>query len=476
VPHAHHFLERLDRVTRAQTEFALELYRDHEAVAYVLDRVHVPPDAARVALAIDDVREGPFVIVTREGRFVTCLGAGMHHDHHVVPRAQIDALLAKVAEMRARKEIAQRELRPDEEEGSIFHRIISRGSRFAREDFVAISAFEPMLGMTPYLVMLDMALETVKLRPAMAHGAHKVAIKGSTRKAIEKLDRLEWSVAHTMVLSGAGERRNLDEILERTARQTGFASSPTYPCSAQAGSTFFMRSAWVAGRLGKGAIPGYKHALAEGDDWMAILDAGLGLGAIGLRHSGTLAEVKRILQSYPPPPPPPPDGGVHQTSDAVRNSVARAVLLAIEDADERTKTTMQLGRDFCVAPGAGLPEGHPYRFDKSEDVPDDLARTAVLSLDADVHDRNVQSFMLVILPVAARAAAEDFYHPREVVRAWFGQWTPEESLDRLKRFAQGPKQEAVRAEPKPGRNDPCSCGSGKKWKKCHGGRGAPDAG
>ncbi len=26
----------------------------------------------------------------------------------------------------------------------------------------------------------------------------------------------------------------------------------------------------------------------------------------------------------------------------------------------------------------------------------------------------------------------------------------------------------VRAEPKVGRNDPCSCGSGKKFKKCHG--------
>jgi hypothetical protein len=477
VPHAHHFLERLERVTRAQTEFALELYRDHEAVAYVLDRVNLPPGPERVALAIDDAREGPFVIVTREGRFVTCLGRGMHHDLHVVPRGQIDALLAKVAEMRARKEIAQRELRPDEEEGNLFQRIISRGSRFAREDFVAISAFEPMLGMTPYLVMLDMALECVKLRPAMAHGAHKVVIKGSTRKTFEKLDRLEWCVAHTMLLSGAGERRNLDEILDRTAQSRGFIGSPTYPCSAQAGSTFFMRSAWVAGRLGKGAIPAYKNALAEGDDWMAILDAGLGLGAIGLRHSGTMAEVKRILQSYPPPPPPPPDGGVHQTSDAVRTSVAKAVLLAIEDADERTKTTMQLGRDFCVVPGQNLPEGHPYRFEKAEQVPDDLARTAVLSIDADVHDRNVQNLMLVVLPVAARASAEDFYHPRDVVRAWFGQWTPEESLERLKRFAQGPKQEGVRAEPKPGRNDPCACGSGKKWKKCHGGPGhAPDAG
>jgi uncharacterized protein YecA (UPF0149 family) len=32
-----------------------------------------------------------------------------------------------------------------------------------------------------------------------------------------------------------------------------------------------------------------------------------------------------------------------------------------------------------------------------------------------------------------------------------------------------PKQEPVRnAVPKTGRNDPCPCGSGKKFKKCHG--------
>jgi len=33
----------------------------------------------------------------------------------------------------------------------------------------------------------------------------------------------------------------------------------------------------------------------------------------------------------------------------------------------------------------------------------------------------------------------------------------------------GSKQEPVRSvEPKPGRNDPCPCGSGKKYKKYHG--------
>ena len=32
----------------------------------------------------------------------------------------------------------------------------------------------------------------------------------------------------------------------------------------------------------------------------------------------------------------------------------------------------------------------------------------------------------------------------------------------------GPKQETIRKEATPGRNDPCFCGSGKKYKKCHG--------
>jgi uncharacterized protein len=32
----------------------------------------------------------------------------------------------------------------------------------------------------------------------------------------------------------------------------------------------------------------------------------------------------------------------------------------------------------------------------------------------------------------------------------------------------GPRVETVRKAPEPGRNDPCPCGSGKKYKKCHG--------
>jgi uncharacterized protein len=60
---------------------------------------------------------------------------------------------------------------------------------------------------------------------------------------------------------------------------------------------------------------------------------------------------------------------------------------------------------------------------------------------------------------------------------------PSMSVDRLNAFADavwavydlrelwrnfGPRVETVHKDPTPGRNDPCHCGSGKKYKKCHG--------
>jgi hypothetical protein len=463
VPHAHHFLERLDRVSRAQTEFALGLYRDDDAVRFVLDRVNLPATAERVALALDDQREGPFVIVTREGRFVTCLGRGMHHDLPTVPREQLDALLAKVADKRARREFAERERRPDEEkEEDIFHRLFTRGSRLAKEDFLAVSAFEQMLGEAPYLLMLDMALDVVKMREAMAYGADRVTIKTTTTKAFERQDRLTWSVAHMMLLCGEAERRDREAVLELTDEAHG---SPTLPCGAVGGMTFYLRGAWAAARFGKVVIPAYKRGLAQARDWTQSIDAAMGLGAIGLRHAATMSEVKRILSAQQALDASAPDGSVANT----RGKIIEVVLTVLGSVEEYEDRVNKIGRDFAVTLSSHLDEGHPLRFDAPEKVPDDLARTAVLAFDGDLMENTVLYLTLWALPTAARAKAEDFYHRRDVVRAWFGQWTPEETLEKLRRYAkQAPKKEPARAADRPGRNDPCSCGSGKKWKKCCG--------
>jgi hypothetical protein len=462
VPHAHHFLERLDRVTRQQTEFALELYRDDAAIAYVLERVHLPPDAERVALSLDDPVDGPFVIVTRTGRFVTCLGRGMRVELPTVPRGQLDALLGKMAGQRARLEFAQRELRPGEEEGDLFERIISRGSRFSREDFRAVSALEPMLGLEPYTFLLDIAAETLVTGNAMILGAHRVTrMRAPTAKGLERQDRLTWAVGHLMLLTGASERKTLDDILRLAP-----PGSPTFACGAQGGMTFLLRAAWAAARFGKAMIPTYKQILDESPGFLEAVEAAMCLGAIGFRHAGSLGAVRRILEHHG-------DNAVdtgENSIPAVRDRVARAVVQAIDGAETAETTAMKIGQDFGRTYGTRLPEGHPWRFATPEEVPEDLARTAVLSFHGNVYDALCLQVTLAALPIAARAQAEDFFFPRDVVRAWLGEWTPEETLDRMRHFNEvlRPKYEPHRAAKTPGRNDPCHCGSGKKWKKCHG--------
>jgi hypothetical protein len=77
VQHAEHFLSRLDRLPRSEVDLALELYRDPELLRAVLDAATQPERVERVAISIDDSVEGPFLVVTRSGHFVTCLGRGM---------------------------------------------------------------------------------------------------------------------------------------------------------------------------------------------------------------------------------------------------------------------------------------------------------------------------------------------------------------------------------------------------------------
>ena len=51
------------------------------------------------------------------------------------------------------------------------------------------------------------------------------------------------------------------------------------------------------------------------------------------------------------------------------------------------------------------------------------------------------------------------------LQQWDGVLTEEKRLEIVKDFK---RSKTVRVEKKPGRNDPCPCGSGKKYKKCCG--------
>ena len=107
VLHAEHFLSRLDRLPRSYVDLSLELYRDPDLLRAVLDAAKLPDRAERVAISIDDPAQGPSLIVTRSGHFVTCLGRGMRPgDLPVVARAELDAISRKVIRLREAMAVA----------------------------------------------------------------------------------------------------------------------------------------------------------------------------------------------------------------------------------------------------------------------------------------------------------------------------------------------------------------------------------
>src|SRR5690606_19499584 len=112
--HAEHFLTRVDRLNTPQAELALSLYRDDALVRYVLGQARLPDSAERVAISLAQGDEGPYVIVTREGKFVTCLGKGMrlHDDQSLIAHHTLQHLGSKIDALRQLIEDSARGERP----------------------------------------------------------------------------------------------------------------------------------------------------------------------------------------------------------------------------------------------------------------------------------------------------------------------------------------------------------------------------
>ena len=77
--------------------------------------------------------------------------------------------------------------------------------------------------------------------------------------------------------------------------------------------------------------------------------------------------------------------------------------------------------------------------------------------------------LFLLMPFVARARAEDFYFAKADLDTLRRPWDPEDSLQLLRSYRDryyGGTAKPARAAPTPGRNDPCPCGSGRKYKRC----------
>lgn len=461
--HADHFLSRLDRVAHSHEhiELALSLYRDDALLRELLSRARVPEGVERVALSLRDPTTGPFLVVTRDGRFVTCLAAGMSvSDAHVVPRSQLDAISATVRDLRTRVETAKRLTRPGQETEAILSRLRTAGPTLSREEFIGISAWAPMLSLLFLRTYFGVGAWLNEARPILAN------VRGETpteRHELHKFHNYYWALGHLALLAGSEARKLIDELGDELPAHVLKLSWPTTRLGTIG---IALRGAWAVGKLGKAALPHYKRQLAEASTPATLSDSLLALSAIGHRNTTLQAEVRKALSRALPPH----ENELFSANAELARQTALATIEAIETSPDELWQVARRHGGALVDVADRLPPGSPFRFAKHDDVPDDLVRATMLNDVGNLFERiELLAEALLIVPYAARCKMEDFYFPAEISRHVFDRWEPRLTLQLLRLHRTAPvKREPVRVERGRDRNAPCPCGSGRKLKKCCG--------
>ena len=464
--HAHHFLSRLDRVALPHVELALSLYRDERLLRYMFDRARVPENAERVALSLDHPEDGPFLIVTRDGRFVTCLGEGMKVSNlPVVTRGQIDAIATKVTELRERMEAAKA-LAGGKGVKGLLRRIYEAADELSREEFVAISALQPLYGFEFLHLYLHAGCELDSARKTLLPLLRKTdKLKPVYDDALSAYWRSLWAMSHFAVLATLDGREHFPPGF---IEMIGEGTTLSWPATRQGYLPFALRGAWAAARVGKPLLGIYKRFYQEAESELQNIDGAVGLLAIGMRHSRLRAEAEKALGADIPVKWRGTEHG--KVTTAIRNLVRKIAELEHDKPEARRASVRDFGAHLWVQIMKPRAAG-PMRFERPEDVPEELA-CAVVANTMQCYLRQSKGFsnalmwLYTLIPWAARAAPEELYLPRAAIAAVHEPFRPELALDVLRamRDHRGPVGQA-RPEG-PARKGPCPCGSGKKYKRC----------
>ncbi len=459
--HDEHFLERLDRVPRQHVELALGLYRDHDLVRAILLDARLP-ETERVALALEDGGRGPHIVVARDGGFVTCLGQGMSTGSlPIVSRAHLDGLATRVERVRDGLALAKKRGLGESE---LLARLESAGPAVSREEFLGASA---MIGPTVPLLMgmyTSWATALDEMYPLLLSMHSGRSWRGARRTQAERdLVRGAWAMAHSaMVLADSASR---EWVRDWASLEVHDKVSPWAILTMTSAFPFVVRAAWLAARLGKPMIGSYKARFLRGTNPVDVRESGWGLACMALRHASLRSEALRTLRSSPRTlePREPWVGPSYEFFAEIARTLE-------EKEDTLRSEAIDLGRGFVVVRTERLPHSSRHRYTERGQVPEEFALPGLFDAWYDAHNSERSAdVMLLGVVAAARARAEDFYFPASLLHAIGPQDLEEmgESMVQMRRKFMG-IPETVRHGDRPGRNDPCLCGSGKKFKKCHG--------
>lgn len=458
--HAEHFLTRIDRLNTCQAEMALALYRDEELIAYVLNLADLPKGTSRVALSLSEGDKGPFVIVTRGGRFVTCLGEGMklHDDQVLIGHHKLEQLSRQVERLRTM--FAEARAGKRQRCDQLLVRIALAGNNITQAEFDDMLVLNPFVGhlqLTALLRALGVVEEIEReVQRAKRFGKHLDPL-------LREYWRFVWETVHLTMLMGEDHRfaQRVFDLVDRREPDGALLIRSLFimPPYSSGLMPFALRGAWFAAQMPKAYLKLLKAGFTKGENVAEAKVYGLGLAAIGHRHQKYRSEVVKFFQS-----------ARSQWGETALGATAAALSKPFERPADFGAARLEAECDAVLRNNAKLHVPSHTSKTHLEGLP--LVTKLALSLNLPISFWRAPddvARMYDWLPTVARLQARDFYLPeRERHRLVKQEYDYRTGLAFISGRFDIPTPEPVRVAMTPGRNEPCACGSGKKFKRCCG--------
>lgn len=472
--HDVHFLERLERLDNKHLEGAFALYRDAEFVQMILKEAKIPDGAERVALSLDDPIAGPFVVVARNGHFVTCLGEGMEaRGLPVVKRGQLDAMLARMTVYRDRMAVWDQRVARYGSVSRLWRRVFHAGHMLNREDFVGAASTSSIFQADLWKLIVRSADScrqslTFLLRPDVSRTFHKPSAVIVDLMRDLWIDT--WRAANCLVLATVDGQMHPDvvEVFTHKDWTDGLVGTTGFQFGLMAQ---MVRGAWAAGRMGKVMLRSLKDRFASAGELWNHAGSTMSLLATAIRYPKMAAEIQKVLNRTNP--------FLERTKRLSGGSEVAPDLASVLAPIQ--VETVRLGiNKLLPLYKTRLWKTYPSiqtRFADAAEIPSDVAIAEFANSYHNVYLRPEK--WNVVLPMCvglvAGKPAEAMYLEEEWVKELVAPWEPHMTVN----YLVGPldyieyhhRTRTIAKSDKVPRNDPCTCGSGKKYKKCHGANG-----
>jgi len=310
--------------------------------------------------------------------------------------------------------------------------------------------------------LYNWAAKTCRIIPERLLNIVKIGSpKPKYAEAIKAYYRVFWAAGHLGVLWGADTHR-LDAV-EGSRELLGFISRCAFLTGCR---PIVLRGIWAVTGDAELALGLCQQQYYKDHDSVAILQAIYVLVALGLRSPTHEREVRSILRTEPE--------GLAADNKDFYTWARKAAIQTLDREGPSRREYEEVGRQEIFRMTRRLPEGAPGRFAAESDIPDSVARALAFQILApSFGDSKAVRATLSFLPCLVDTSPEDFYLPASVLKATYCPWSTAVGMAVL-RECQASFAHKVGVKPvehAPGQNEPCSCGSGRKYKKCCGAPG-----